>query len=131
MTREEALQVIACMALEKRMSVSDGIEYDIEALDMAIEALKAQPCEDCVSRESVIDTLKLLRNKGFSVYAYDKWIEGLPSVQPEREKGEWLHFKHKGQSKIRCRNCLYEEPENIIYVREYCPCCGADMRGGE
>lgn len=29
--------------------------YDADALDMAIKALKQEPCEDCISRQAAID----------------------------------------------------------------------------
>ena len=51
----------------------------------------------CISRHDVLDTLKVLRNKGISVYEYDKWILGLPSVNPQI---------------IRCKDCKHRDPED-------------------
>lgn len=54
MTREEAAKVI-----ENRFSIMDYCESEKlgEALDMAIEALKAEPCEDCRKAEEIMQTL--------------------------------------------------------------------------
>lgn len=56
-------------------------------------------------------------------------LNELPSVQPERKTGEWIeHNPHKWGLGIifECTECGYEvdceEPN-------FCPNCGADMRG--
>jgi len=51
MTREEALV---------QLRIGPGINEDVseeynEAVDIAIKALEAQPCEDCISRKAVLD----------------------------------------------------------------------------
>ena len=58
-----------------------------------------------------------------------KCIERLPSAQTQRKKGKWIeHNPHKWGLGIiyECSECGYEmdceEPN-------YCPHCGADMRG--
>ena len=48
MTREEAIEALT----SKDVHNSDKM---LEALDMAVKALEQEPCEDCVSREAVIN----------------------------------------------------------------------------
>ena len=50
-------------------------------------------------------------------------IENLPSVQPERKMGQWVDDGFVGQ--YRCSECDY----NSVDEFNYCPDCGADMRG--
>lgn len=49
---------------------------------------------DLISRQVVIDTLKLLRDKNISVYEYEKYILGIPSTEPEI---------------LRCKDCKWYE----------------------
>jgi hypothetical protein len=55
-------------------------------------------------------------------------IEQLPSAQPERKKAKWIDG--------RCSNCGCDTPAYIIDWKwqkdmdaNFCPNCGADMRG--
>ena len=50
MTREEAIWVLEA---NKRLTADCG--GNVEHYDMAIEALEAEPCADCVSRQAVIE----------------------------------------------------------------------------
>ena len=86
MTREEAI---------KRLKVLTDYEYDedLEALNMAIEALEQQPCEDCISRQAVHEMLE-----NIPINKSDKWfnwlqkaclrLAELPSVTPKAESEE-------------------------------------------
>lgn len=102
-----------------------------EALDTAIKVLEQQPCEDCVSRSEV----RMLIWQNNDAYGYsDRFHEftvkflQLPSVTPARPKGEWLTnplADNAGEGYFICSKC-----ENDVYdVSDYCPNCGADMRG--
>lgn len=60
-----------------------------------------------------------------------KYFENLPSAQPEQRKGEWIEHED-GLILCECSEChekymLYEEH---VLGRNFCPNCGADMRGG-
>lgn len=55
-------------------------------------------------------------------------LRQLPSV---RKKGKWLEAYDVGDCCYRCSlcGCLYDAYS--LTERNYCPKCGADMRGGE
>ena len=85
--------------------------------------------DDLISRESVKEILN--RN---TMYPLDIWkqtyqlIDILPSVQPERPRGEWISREGNGQKlpfwgRYECSVCG-ECAEN----NNFCPNCGAEMR---
>lgn len=49
-------------------------------------------------------------------------------VLDERPQGEWMKIEAPSYTIIRCTCCGYKD--NAIYIPNYCPECGADMRGG-
>ena len=120
MTREEA--------------TIQALRGHIEALE---EMLKAkEPCDDCISRESV---KKLLREEWVKVMPmeYDPYLanvmpmlDDLPSVQPERAKGKWYHSVELGWHCSCCNKPVKNMPTDYKREAEYnfCPNCGADMR---
>ena len=66
------------------------------------------------------------------------WLDEIPSAEPERKKGEWLCdsycliFKRKIWRCSVCGNLLDFEGVNAGRGdANYCPNCGADMRGQE
>ena len=69
-------------------------------------------------------------------------IESLPSAQPERKKGRWAEFDSDEDKFdiIKCSCCKHTFTvdsyhwTDIGFVKDdfnFCPNCGADMRGGE
>lgn len=51
--------------------------------------------------------------------------EGELSAQPERKTGKWILIADGYTDYVKCDQC-----GNISYVeRNFCPSCGADMRG--
>lgn len=86
---------------------------------------------DLISRQAAIDVL--------SQYPFEKVVncisilEELPSAQPERNKGEWLEW-WPGEAALimtgeemlwMCSVCEAKFTER----KNFCPNCGADMRG--
>lgn len=61
-------------------------------------------------------------------------LNDLPSVQPERTKGKWIHdgydFPH-GNDWIHCSICGKKGTNVPADLTNFCPNCGADMRGDE
>ena len=74
----------------------------------------------------------IIRNKGG--YFGTEQEEVFPSAQPERKKGKWIITKtERGwncaeyPTEVTCSNCNYIE--DYQKALDFCPNCGADMRG--
>lgn len=103
----------------------------------AVEKMK-QPCENAISRQEVIETLKELDwryngHPGREVYGA---IMELPSVRPQPKTGHWIEVEKysDGKHKIKCSECrshiIDRGHANSYVVKEkykYCPRCGAKM----
>ena len=86
MTREEAIEMLRFI----NKNVTDDIAE--EALDMAIEALSAEPCGDCVSRKAVLHIITdwfLGCGKADGAPTMKAQVRALPAVQPVRPN-EWI-----------------------------------------
>ena len=93
---------------------------------------------DLISRAEVCDILAdMYPTDGEKVISYteiDKAysrIQNLPSIQPEREKGEWIPMFDRWGDIVttvcgyECSKCGEWNADND----KFCPNCGADMRG--
>ena len=81
---------------------------------------------DLISRQAAIDAIgNIYPSVAWLDYAADV-IKALPSAQPERKKGEWRLFD--GQNWYRCSECGAVRRQ-ISFMENFCPNCGADMRG--
>ena len=61
-------------------------------------------------------------------------LNKLPSAQPERKKGKWIHDGYgipHGCDWIHCSVCGKRGVNVPADLPNYCPNCGADMRGEE
>ena len=151
MTREERTNklkhFITCMKCEvsgKRCDENCPIQYDAgnmgeiienleeisKILDMAIEALDQEPCEDCISRKAV----KELFQEGSVMGMYHfLGIDELPSVTPARKKGKWCKQNDDYNDWYECSECGYGSEGEMQYSSEYdvrtnyCPQCGCKM----
>lgn len=89
---------------------------------------------DLISRQAAIDEIKALY-EWHEIVTEDRAIDHfkrLPSAEPERKRGKWI--AHPGGKFVgfpymhyECDQCRDFEPEE----RNFCPNCGADMRGEE
>lgn len=102
---------------------------DIKALNMAIDALEQEPCDDAISREAVLKEAHWINVDGerFEV-VQDETLLGLPSVQPSR-KGQWIAHSDGGIwiKYYECSECR----ARYDTLTNFCPNCGADMRESE
>lgn len=100
MTKKEAIKIL--MDGELNPCVAE----DREACDMAIKALEKEPCEDCISRQAVIDALRDAENHAFNTYykglvKAHKIIVGLPSVIPHYTEAEIQKMQEMEQAEIQ------------------------------
>lgn len=106
--------------------------------------------DDLISRQAAIDALKKIvfthlfecgeyigeDTRESSIMNAEKAldvIENLPSAETERKKGKWLfHIDDlfPEESTQECSVC-HEEESVKIQNDNFCPNCGADMRGGK
>ena len=88
--------------------------------------------DDTISRQAVIDLLKQMRKDGDMVpwegkNVFDR-IRKLPPAQPKRKKGQWIDKSNGIEGAWNyCSVC----GEQAIDLYDFCPNCGADMRGNE
>ena len=54
-------------------------------------------------------------------------IEAAPTIEPERKRGEWKDRGEDYMIRWICSECGRKD----THVYNFCPDCGADMRGGE
>lgn len=112
--------------------------------DTAIEALRYSEfpnSSDCISRQAAIDEIdewiKAFLEIGHKESAADArliqdGIIQLPSAQPQRMRGRWIKSDTDGFVCSVCRNGYKMQPTIMGEpMFEFCPCCGAQMDGGE
>lgn len=119
MTREEAI------AFGKRV-IDLGFRDETQAFcKLAIKALEQQPCDDCISRKVVLETIEDCNSDGlkgiFCSYndgkRFEAYIKELPSVTP-KEKTGWIPVSEK----------LPEEETDVLVCCEtgaITVCCGS------
>jgi len=82
--------------------------------------------DDLISRQSAIDAVAEGLKRTFVEYrdVAEKMLNKVPSAQPR--SGKWI--KRKGALGYNCSCCGKSDISNHF---DYCPNCGADMRGGQ
>jgi DNA-directed RNA polymerase subunit RPC12/RpoP len=144
MTNEDAIEVLKNGYMMEIMS-----DEAQEAIDVAIKALSAEPCEDCISRAEAIDALgydiSIESDEGLDAYKtvikemlckiYDvqkENIEKLPSIQSKPKTGHWIEKDgFDGDTYYDCSECgeSWTTIEGTPWNNgmNYCPNCGARM----
>lgn len=128
MTNQEAIDVL-------KNDIEICTIQQEQACDMAIKALKQQPCEDCISREEFERRIKPYdtenkTDKALYNFAHNILI-GCPSVTPQPKKGKWIEVIDELDSfgnktwHYECSICKNKNSGWGDY--KYCPNCGADM----
>jgi len=93
--------------------------------------------KDLISREAALKCFHSWVNQYGDVYTPDEMpeyqaIEALPSAQSESKKGKWIEaYDPFNRISGRCSVCGWEAHlyEDDVVGMNYCPNCGADMRG--
>ena len=97
-----------------------------------IEALEQQPCEDCISRQAVLEGIAEWVADGYADSEADisyisSLVTHLPSVTPKGKTGAWVPIDEEPHEVYECNACgwlLYDEDRTDF---KYCPNCGAKM----
>ena len=123
MTREEAIEW-----LKDHHSIDMNTKDD-KAHRMAIKALEQEPCEDAISKESLLARLRLnySKNQNVSLQALVDIVNTERPITPARRVGEWIVLKDEYGDIVEavCSCC----DANGNHKWEWCPHCGAEMRG--
>lgn len=117
MTRKEAITVLNMV--EAHGSVV------VQAKEMAIKALEQEPCEDCISRQAVLNEIPVLWNsngdKDYCMESLRDFVAELPPVTPQPKTGHWIDREVYDADRWECSECGRTEQ----YKENYCPNCGA------
>lgn len=108
-----------------------GIRTQVAKLSPVTKAL--EPCEDCVSRQVVLDMMQMCMS-GKELY---KAVYDLPPVIPARKKGKWINRSSTSSCGIRyvasecscCHKKTFFDCDQLVY--KYCPNCGSEMEEEE
>lgn len=108
---------------------------------MEIKAIEQQPCEDCISREYLInkigsvDGLEGVENSNLFAKHYMDIVKGAPLVQPTRPTGKWIKMPlvEAGQTySHECSLCGRRILITDVGLSEFPYChCGARMEESE
>ena len=141
MTNEEAIEVMEAYKDRLINSVSNQLDKDIEAFEMAIKALSSQndtsmeqalllevidkflpePYDDTISREAVIEAVSKGCQEWRGIYnRCEELINELPSIT--QKSGKWKYVLDAGGFYI-CSECGCGND----YADNFCPHCGAKM----
>ena len=142
MTREERLNWLEQIEKDIHVnSLESTLADDMKscAIHSVIESLKAEPCEDAVSREAVkklycnicMDKNICYRNKENcqELDLFDK----LPSVTPKPRTEKWIKTPKAvmGEGYMwycnKCEHQVYQDSPRNYPSEKYCPNCGAKM----
>ena len=110
--------------LISRQAAIDAFDESIKRCDKALSSFEI----------SMKDEYAVKVEKA-SLKHYRDILENLPSVQPERKKGEWIHKPdiYLDEQTWECSECgepwIFIEGTPSENNANFCPNCGADMRG--
>ena len=109
----------------------------LRACILEVESYAESQCEsaegDFISRQAALDDahrqIWYRMNQHGMRDRIDEWLKNLPSAQPERKKGKWEIYVISMIDGEGCR-CSECGQEGVPYW-DFCPNCGADMKGEE
>ena len=125
MTREDAIKVL---------NMVEAHGFADEAKRMAIEALEQQPCEDAISRHTVLEGLASIAKAKAKSDAQKSlmgrvmfFTEKLPSVSTEKT-GRWIEKDDYLYVCSECGQYIYSETEHdLLEFHAFCGRCGTKM----
>lgn len=112
----------AAIEEKKRCESADSYDFNnglIRAMNAIADIPSAQPRTKCIAEIKISkeDLDELVAEK----------VEEIKAAQPERKRGEWKDRGEDYMIRWICSECGRKE----THVYNFCPDCGADMRGDE
>ena len=107
------------MALIDREAAIDALNEQIEYCNKALGSFDISPKDEYA-----------VKVERASLKAYKKQLENLPPVQPKR--GKWITEPIEDPEYCSCSECGYANLVVEVFSFDgynFCPNCGADMRG--
>ena len=91
--------------------------------------LEQQSCDDCISRQAVLEIAKSSKSNWIDNSVLFKRVNELPPVTPKEKTGYWIPLGNYddwgNENSYKCSEC----GELDDYPCEYCSNCGAKMIG--
>ena len=118
--------------LHNRLDIAEydkeQLREEVTVLEEKLKSLSAEPYEDCISREAVIEALNSISGTAELDKAFEV-IENMPSLITSEKVGKWIE-KYKGCCRpYQCSNCKSEHLSDR--KSDFCPDCGAKMAESE
>ena len=118
------------------MKVIDNILFRFWQMGW-LDKLEQKSCDDAISREMALDGVDAMYNNSWNIKDFREnvnlMLNKLPSVQPSR-KGHWIKSDIPNEEYVcsKCGGaCWYYDYQGAVAKSNFCPNCGADMRGAE
>lgn len=111
--RRVSMRIIDADALKKYVGTYDGTTAQVEAVEVQY-----------IDNAPTIDDL--------SEYSDKLWKQAYERGKAERPQGEWINQSQGAKYPCECSEC-HTEPfcnDEGYVLSNFCPNCGADMRGG-
>ena len=95
--------------------------------------------DDLISRQAAIDAVENAFDRETILNRFVRKIaisalRKMSSAQSERKRGNWINIRYSiydNDSQAECDQCGATVHNNFSSVINYCPNCGAEMRGPE
>ena len=102
---------------------------DYGEVEEIIKTLEQEPCEDAISRKSMLNYQQYLHGRMSNEENHKLWefIKNLPSVTHTQKTGRWI-FVDDAHEHARCSECGYGNVDLLDRrPHNYCPNCGSKM----
>ena len=136
---QEPISCQSCKHLNEDTEICLECEYDGTTRGMT-RFEKQESCEDAISRQEAIKSMNDLEQEDIEQYGcsipegFDgkraiEALQSLPSFTPKQKMGHWVPTDKTWVGINECSICGYRK--DVHHKMDFCPSCGADMRGEE